>query len=138
MKLSTATNHKNRLANRMRSIYASAVYDRPAHRDLIARVSEGVWADPALKRCPSWVYTALMEVRSSLAEQIYSHLVWAFIGSDGVPRQLNDLPEPDRLAVFADTLQGGHYWLKLDRKTETLPDGRIVETITKTPTVAKF
>ena len=138
MKLSTATNHKNRLANRMRSIYASAVYDRPSHRELVARVSEGVWADPALKRCPSWVYTALMEVRNTLAEQIYAHLVWAFIGSDGIPRQLDDLPESDRQAVFADTLQGGHYWLKSDRRTETLPDGRIVDTTTKTPTVSKY
>lgn len=138
MKLSTATNHKNRLANRMRSIYASAVYDRPSHRDLIARVFEGVWADPALKRCPSWVHTALMEVRNTLSEQIYSHLVRAFIGSDGVPRQLHDLPESDRQAVFDGTIQGGHYWLKSDRKTETLPDGRIVETITKTPTVSRY
>lgn len=138
MKLSTATNHKNRLANRMRSIYASAVYDRPSHRDLVARVSETVWADPALKRCPSWVSTALMEVRQSLAEQIYSHLLRAFIGSDGVPRQLYDLSEPDRQAVFAGTIQGGYYWLKSDRKVETLPDGRIVETITKTPTVSKY
>lgn len=138
MKLSTATNHKNRLANRMRSIYASAVYDRPSHRELIARVSEGVWADPGFKRCPSWVYTALMEVRNTLAEQIYAHLLWAFIGSDGVPRQLDDLPEPDRQAVFAGTIQGGHYWLKSDRKVETLLDGRIVETITKTPTISKY
>ena len=138
MKLSTATNHKNRLANQMRSIYACAVYDRPYHRDLVARVSEGVLADPALKRCPSWVYTALMEVRNTLAEQIYAHLVWAFIGSDGVPRQLGDLTETDRQAVFVDTLHGGHYWLKTDRRTETLPDGRIVETITKTPTVARY
>jgi hypothetical protein len=138
MKLSTATNHKNRLANQMRSIYACAVYDRPSHRDLVARVSEGVWADPALKRCPSWVYTALMEVRHSLAAQVYAHLVWAFIGSDGVPRQLDDLTESDRQAVFAGTLHGGHYWLKSDRRTETLPDGRIVETITKTPTVARY
>lgn len=138
MKTSTAYNHKRRLANRMRSIYASAVYDRPSHRDLVARVSEGVWADPALKRCPGWVSVALLEVRDSLAEQVYSHLVWAFIGSDGVPRQLDALTETDRQAVFSDTLQGGHYWLKTDRKTETLPDGRIVETITKTPTVARY
>lgn len=138
MKLSTATNHKNRLANRMRSIYASAVYDRPSHRELIARVSETVWADPALKRCPSWVSAALLEVRHTLAEQIYAHLVWAFIGSDGVPRQLYDLPEPDRQAVFSGAIQGGHYWLKSDRRTETLPDGRIVETITKTPTVSRY
>lgn len=138
MKRSTASNHKRRLANRMRSIYACAVYDRPSHRDLVARVSEGVWADPALKRCPSWVSVALLEVRDSLAEQIYSHLIWAFIGSDGVPRQLDDLTETDRQAVFADTLQGGHYWLKTDRRTEALPDGRVVETITKTPTVARY
>ena len=138
MKLSTATNHKNRLANKMRGIYASAVYDRPSHRDLIARVSEGVWADPALKRCPSWVYTALMEVRATLADQIYSHLLWAFIGSDGVPRQLDALPESDRQAVFSDAIQGGHYWLKTYRISETLADGRIVETITKTPTVDRF
>lgn len=138
MKTSTAYNHKRRLANRMRSIYACAVYDRPSHRDLIARVSAEVWADPALKRCPRWVSTALLEVRESLAEEIYRHLVWAFIGSDGVPRQLDALTETDRQAVFSDTLQGGHYWLKTDRKTETLPDGRIIETITKTPTVARY
>jgi len=138
MKTTTAHNHKRRLANRMRSIYACAVYDRPSHRDLIARVSAEVWNDPGLKRCPSWVSTALLEIRQTLAEQIYSHLLWAFIGSDGVPRQLDELPESDRQAVLADTLQGGHYWLKTDRKTETLPDGRIVETITKTPTPAKF
>lgn len=138
MKLSTATNHKNRLANQMRSIYACAVYDRPSHRDLVARVSAEVWADPGLKRCPGWVSIALLEVRASLAEDIYQHLVWAFIGSDGVPRQLDDLTETDRQAVFADTLHGGHYWLKTDRRTETLPDGRIVKTITKTPTVARY
>ena len=79
-----------------------------------------------------------MEIRNTLAEQIYGHLVWAFIGSDGLPRQLDDLPESDRQAVFADALQGGHYWLKSDRRTETLPDGRIVDTITKTPTVFKY
>jgi len=122
----------------MRSIYACAVYDRPSHRDLVARVSAEVWADPGLKRCPAWVSTALLEVRASLAEDIYRHLIWAFIGSDGVPRQLDELTETDRQAVFADTLQGGHYWLKTDRSTETLPDGRIIETITKTPTVARY
>ena len=138
MKTSTASNHKRRLANRMRSLYACAVYDRPSHRDLIARVSAEVWNDPGLSRCPGWVSTALLEVRASLAEEIYRHLVWAFIGSDGVPRQLDDLTETDRQAVFAGTIQGGHYWLKTDRKTEVLPDGRIVETITKTPTVALY
>jgi hypothetical protein len=79
-----------------------------------------------------------MEVRATLADQIYAHLIWAFIGSDGVPRQLDALSESDRQAVFSGAIQGGHYWLKSDRRTETLPDGRIVETITKTPTVDRF
>jgi len=73
-----------------------------------------------------------------LAEDIYRHLVWAFIGSDGVPRQLDNLTETDRQAVFAGTIQGGHYWLKTERTVEILPDGRIRETLTKTPTISRY
>lgn len=138
MKRQTAYNHKRRLANRMRSIYNQAIYDRPLHRDLIARVRAEVWGDPGLKRCPSWVHTALLEVREQCADAIYRHMVWAFVGSDGVPRQLDSLPESDRQAVFKGTIQGHHYWVRSDRKVETLPDGRIVETIVKTPTLATY
>jgi len=138
VKLSTAYNHKNRLANKLRNVYHCAVYDRPAHRLLCERVSADVWSDPALKRCPSWVATALMEVRHSLSEQVYSHLIWAFIGSDGRPRQLNDLPESDRQAVFKGEIKGAHYWLKTSKRIETLEDGSIQEIIVKSPTTSAF
>jgi hypothetical protein len=120
VKLSTAYNHKNRLANKLRNVYGCAVYDRPTHRLLCERVSADVWSDPALKHCPRWVTTALMEVRHSLSEQIYSHLVWAFIGSDGSPRQLNDLPEDDRQAVFKGEIKGTISSVSLSKLLTTL------------------
>lgn len=138
MKTSTAHNHKRRLANRMASIYACAIYDRPRHKDLIARVVAEVWQDPALKRCPGWVSTALLEVRQHLADGIYAHLMWGFVGSDGIVRDLNALSEADRNAVLAGDITGAHYWLKTERTRQTTADGKIIETIVKTPTLSTY
>jgi hypothetical protein len=79
-----------------------------------------------------------MEVRHGLSEQVYSHLIWAFIGSDGRPRQLNDLPESDRQAVFKGEIKGAHYWIKMSKRIETLEDGSIQEIIVKSPTTSAF
>lgn len=79
-----------------------------------------------------------MQARSTLSEQIYSHLIWAFIGSDGIPRQLDSLTEEDRQKVFSGDIKGAHYWLKTTKTTKTLADGSIVEIITKTPTLSTF
>lgn len=138
MNTSTAYNHQRRLAGRMANIYACAVYDRPTHRELVARVVAEVWDDPALKRCPRWVSTALLQTREHLAEAIYAHLLWGFCGSDGVVRELDALSETDRAAVLAGDIAGAHYWLKTERTRTTLADGRIIETLTKTPTLSRY
>jgi hypothetical protein len=132
MKTSTAYNHQRRLMNAMTNIYACAVYDRPSHRDLVARVVAQVWDDPGLKRCPAWVSHGLRVYRDQLSEQIYRHLRWGFMGSDGVIRaSYLDLSPDDQNAVNRGDIVGHHYWLETSRKCETLPDGTMVETISR-------
>lgn len=68
-----------------------------------------------------------MTHRDILSAQMYDHLRWAFIGGDGQPRDLNDLPEDDRQRVFSGAIQGHHYWLDSHTKKEKREDGTIVE-----------
>ena len=138
MKSSTAYNHLRRLGNKLAYVYSSAVYDRPSHRELCDRVRSEVWEDSAFKRLPGWARSVLYDRRHHLSEQIYSHLVWSFIGSDGKPRQLDSLTEDDRQAVFADKIKGAHYWTRTERNKQTLDDGTIVETIKRTITTRAY
>jgi hypothetical protein len=138
MRQTTAHNHNRRLANALDHAYLMATYDHPSHRDLCARIAETVWQDPGLKRCPGWVTSALMERRVIRSEEIYQHLLWAFPDSDGVPRQLDDLSDADRQRVFSGEISGAHYWMRTTRSRETLPDGTIRETITRTPTTNTY
>jgi hypothetical protein len=138
MKTSAVYNHQRRLINKLQSVYYFATVERLKHSELCLRVGKEIWSDPGLKRCPSYVHSVLMQTRETLSQQIYSHLIWAFIGSDGIPRQLNSLTEEDRQKVFSGDIKGTYYWLKTAKTVETLTDGSIVEIITKTPTLSAF
>jgi len=135
---STVQNHLRRLSNKLACVYSSAVYDRPSHKELCARVGSEVWEDPAFIKLPYWARSVLYDRRRHLSEQVYSHLVWSFIGSDGIARELNSLTEDDRQAVFSDKIKGGHYWTRNKRHKETLEDGTIVETISRQVTCQAY
>jgi hypothetical protein len=138
MRSSTVQNHLRRLSNKLAYVYNSAVYSRPSHRELCALVGSEVWEDPAFMKLPRWARSVLYDRRRHLSEQVYSHLVWSFIGSDGKPRELNRLTEDDRRAVFADKIKGAHYWTQSKRQKQTLEDGTIVETITRVITAKAY
>lgn len=134
MKSATVQNHLTRLSNKLTSIYLNATYSRPRHRAIADQVAQDVWQSPAFNRLPGWAKSVLYDRRRQLSEDIYRHLVWAFLGSDGKPRQLDNLGEADRQKVFSGEITGRHYWVKTARNVETKQDGTIVETITKTIT----
>lgn len=140
MKHSTAYNHQRRLMRAMASVYASAVYSRPTHRDLTATVVQRVWEDPALKRCPSWVHHGLLVYREMLSELLWSNLRWGFEGSDGIIRpSFLDLSAEDQQAVREDRLKGAHYWLITERQpVEASPSSTVAEAIVRKYTNAKF
>jgi hypothetical protein len=138
MRLSTTHNHLRRLSNKLAYVYSSAVYDHPSHKELCALVSSEVWEDPTFARLPYWARSVLYDRRSRLSDQIYSHLVWSFIGSDGVPRELHALTEDDRQAVFVDKIKGAHYWTRTAHQKLTMEDGTIVETIQRTITTKAY
>jgi hypothetical protein len=138
MRSSTVQNHLRRLSNKLAYVYSSAVYDRPSHKEVCARVASEVWEDPAFVKLPGWARSVLYDRRRHLSEQIYSHLVWSFVGSDGKARELNSLTEDDRQAVFADKIKGAHYWTRTKRQKETMEDGTIVETISRTITTEAY
>lgn len=132
MRTSTAYNHQRRLMRTMADIYTCAVHDRPLHRDLVASVVQRVWDDPGLKRCPDWVGHGLRVYRDQLSDLVYRHLRWGFMGSDGIIRESYlDLSPDDQAAVDRGDIVGRHYWLEASRKCETLPDGTMVETISR-------
>ena len=138
MKISTVHNHMQRLTNKLGNIYSCAVYSHPSHKELCSQVGEEVWTDPAFKKLPGWARSVLYDRRRALSDQIYNHLAWSFIGSDGIPRELNSLAEADRQAVFADKIKGSHYWTRTNKSKETLADGTIIETIKRTITTKSY
>ena len=130
MKLSTALNHEQRLINQIDSIYSNVIASKAGHGDILASMKAQVWSDPGLKRCPHWVHHGLIVHAATWRRRIYDHLVWGFMGSDGTPRPLHDLQEPDRQAVLDGAIPGRHYWREAMGKTiDRLPDGSVIETI---------
>lgn len=100
-----------------------------SHDRLMEEMRKTIWGDNSLKKCPQWVHSSLMTYRESLKDALYrEHLVWAFMGSDGVPRQLDQLSEADKQRVFNGEIQGRFYWLTtLKRHKTTENDGTIRE-----------
>ena len=76
-------------------------------------------------------------IKNNKTKQEYL-MAWSFIGSDGIPRELNSLAEADRQAVFADKIKGRHYWTRTNKSKETLADGTIIETIKRTITTKSY
>ena len=90
----------------------------------MAEMRETVWGDNSLKKCPQWVHSSLMTYRESLKDALYrEYLVWAFMGSDGIPRQLDQLSEADKQGVFNGEIQGHFYWLTILKRCKTMGEG---------------
>ena len=78
-----------------------------------------------------------MRVRLSEASRLhlarmYDAMVWSFKGSDGTIRNLDDLSEADRQAVFNGRIKGHFYYKQqIGHTVRTVSDnGEITETTT--------
>jgi hypothetical protein len=89
MRSSTAYNHLVRLRGWVAQAYDFARRSGWTHRRLLDYLSEHVWEDPALARCPSWVKSSLSQQSVWLLAGLYRPLLH---GQD-LERMLRDARE---------------------------------------------
>ena len=113
MKTTTAYNHLVRLKGYMASVYSAARSYGSPHQEILERLKESVWNDPALKKCPAWVNSSLSNYSLAKLDEIHQHyVVWAFIDSDGKIVPWEALDEQARESYCTADKTGAFYWVQ--------------------------
>lgn len=113
MKFKTAYNHMARLKSLVDSIYSSAEFYCPTHKELIADINTRVRGDSAWPKLPAWAKQSVNDHDHARFNRIQRDLtIWLFPQPDGPALSWDEMPDEVRQTYCCAEKTGKTYWLR--------------------------